>query len=155
MYIKERLVFNKKSGALIGFSDLGEINNLMMEQEDLHNRISIWPLVKVTVTFMLRGLFTSLTVIYTQFPAASKGYQLFVLQWKAIERLSRLGLCVMAISCDGVSNNRKMFELHDPISGLPYKAKNVFSSSKDMIYFICDPSHLIKTIRNCFSWGHL
>ena len=52
-------------------------------------------------------------------------------------------------------NNRKMFELHDPISGLAYKTTNVFSSSKEVVYFICDPPHLIKTIRNCFARGHL
>jgi len=33
MYIKEGLVFEKFSGALIGYSDLGEINNLLMEVE--------------------------------------------------------------------------------------------------------------------------
>ena len=71
MYIKEGLVFNKKSGALIGFSDLGEINNLMMVQEDLSTGMPARPLAKVMVTFMLRRLFTSFTFVYAQFSAAS------------------------------------------------------------------------------------
>ena len=52
----------------------------MMVQEDLSTGMPARPLAKVMVTFMLRGLFTSFTFVYAQFPAASsKGYQLFVL----------------------------------------------------------------------------
>ena len=99
---------------------------------------------------MIRGLFTSVKFIYAQFPAVStKGSDIFVIIWKAIHRLTRLGLVVVAITCDGASNNRKMFEMHGLTNGLPYKTFNVYDRKKQNIYFICDPPHLIKTIRNC------
>ena len=33
MYIKEGLVFDKSTGSLIGFADLGNVNNLFAEYE--------------------------------------------------------------------------------------------------------------------------
>lgn len=154
MYIKEGLAFDKTTGSLIGFSDLGDVNNLFAEYEQKDNAPK--RLAKVMMTLMVRGLFTSLKYIYAQFPAVStKGADIFTIIWKAIHRLTRLGLVVVAITCDGASNNRKMFDMHGLTNGLPYKTINVYDSKKQNIYFICDPPHLIKTIRNCFARGHL
>jgi len=155
MYIKEGLVFDKKTGALIGFADLGNINNLFSEYEDTANS-KPKPLAKAMLTFMLRGTFTNMKFLYAQFPAVStKGMDIFVLLWQAIDRLTRLGLTVLTVTCDGASNNRKMFEMHGLTNGLPYKTTNVFDVDKQEIFFICDPPHMIKTIRNCFARGNL
>ena len=60
MYLREGLVFQKSSGALIGYTDLGEMNNILNDAErqyknpDVHQR----PLAKVMLVFMVRGLFT-------------------------------------------------------------------------------------------------
>lgn len=156
MYIKEGLVFDKKTGSLIGFADLGDINNLFSEYEDSAANSKPKPLAKVMLTFMLRGLFTNMKFVYAQFPAVStKGTDIFVLLWKAIDRLTRLGLTVVTVTCDGASNNRKMFEMHGLTNGLPYKTTNVFDADKREVFFICDPPHMIKTIRNCFARGNL
>ena len=60
-----------------------------------------------------RGLFTSLKFPYVQFPAIStKGSSLFPLLRKIVARLTRLGLVVLGVVCDGASDN-KMFSLHN------------------------------------------
>lgn len=47
MYIKEDLVYDKHEGVLVGFADLGYINN-----QDV--------LAKSVMTFMVKGVFSSL-----------------------------------------------------------------------------------------------
>ena len=160
MYIREGLLFDKHSGALIGFADLGNVNNLLAEYEQQHessnDSFCQRPIAKCMVVFMIRGLFSSLQYVYAQFPAVStKGHQLFVLLWKVIGRLTRLGFEVLAVTCDGAKNNRKMFSMHVPLGQLPYKTTNIHQSTQRTIYFICDPPHVLKTIRNCFARGKL
>ena len=64
MHIREGLVYDKHSGALLGFTDLGKVNNLLMEFEpslslDVHTK----NLSKTMLVLMVRGLF-----IHLQFP---------------------------------------------------------------------------------------
>ena len=158
MYIKEGLLYNKNSGALVGFEDLGDINNIIaqFERQAETEHALPRPVAKCMLTFMVRGLFTSIKFVYAQFPTTSaKGCNIFVLAWKAIERLTRLGFQVLAIVCDGAKNNRRMFNLHSIDSDLCYKTQNVYCETKHPIFFICDPPHLMKTARNCFSRGNL
>ena len=161
MYIKEGLLYNKHSGTLVGFEDLGDINNLIAEFESQAVCESpCRPLAKCAcmLTFKVRGLLTSIKFVYAQFPASSpKGCNIFILIWQAIERLTRIGFKVLAIVCDGAKNNRRMLKLHSTGTGddLCYKTHNVYSEDKHPVFFICDPPHLIKTSRNCFSMGKL
>ena len=111
-------------------------------------------LAKCMLVFMIRGLFNSLKFPYAQFPASStKGAQLFPLLHKAIFRLTRLGITVVSVTADGASDNRRLFSLHGTGKDLIYKTVNVFTPQKSPIFFVSDPSHLIKTIRNCFAQG--
>ena len=66
MYIKENLVFNKHSGALIGFVDLCEINNhLIVLERSLDEMITEnLQLAKNVMTIMVRGLFTHLRYVH-------------------------------------------------------------------------------------------
>lgn len=160
MYIKEGLIFNKHNGCLIGFQDLGDMNNLIAKYENQHNENEGMflrrPLAKTMVVFMIRGLFTNLKFPYAQFPAASaKGDDLFPLLWKVILRLTRLELQVLAVTCDGAKSNRKMFKMHGATKGVPYKTNNYFTKTNEPIFFICDPPHILKTLRNCFARGQL
>ena len=95
------------------------------------------PLAKTMVVFMIRGLFTSLKFPYSQFPTASaKGDDLFLLLWKAILRLTRLGLQVLGITCDGTKSNRKMFRMHGITNGIPYKTSNYYTKTNDPNFFM-------------------
>ena len=69
---------------------------------------------------------------------------------QAIKHLTCLGIVVVAITCDGASDNCKMFSMHAPDDPSVYKTVNLFSQDEQPIFFISDPPHLIKTIRNCF-----
>ena len=144
MYVKEGLVFNKRTGALTGFVDLGDItNHLETYSEPKHK------LAKTVVVLMVRGLVSSLVFPYAMFGAASlTGPDLFQLVWKAIGRLTRLGFCPLVITCDGAKNNRKMFAMHGDQK--VYKTVNIYSHDRHPIFFISDPPHLLKCIRNCF-----
>ena len=108
------------------------------------------------LVFMVRGLFTKMKFAYAQFPAAStKGADLFPIFRTVLHRLTRLGICVIAVTCDGASDNRRMFSLHNLKDKMVYKTRNVYSKNDNTIFFISDPPHLIKTIRNCFQRGKL
>ena len=61
----------------------------------------------------------------------------------------------MTITCDGASDNRKMFAMFNSDADLSYKIVNVYTKDRDEIFFISDPPHLLKTIRNCFARGKL
>lgn len=99
MYIREGLVYNKYTGRMTGFVELGDVNNhlLAFEQslklEENGERGHV--LAKSMVVMMVRGLFTPLKFAYAQFPCARMtGDMLFQPFWKAVYRLERMGLKV-------------------------------------------------------------
>ena len=53
---------------------------------------------------------------------------------------------------DRGATNRSLIKLHQPCSAgsLVYKVPNPYSSDSRFLYFISDPPHLVKTMRNCF-----
>ena len=99
MHIREDLVYEKHSGALIGFTNLGEINEhlLAFQRSVSTDQSSPEPLSKSVMMFMVRGLFTSLHFPYAQFPCASiTADLLFDPFWEAVFRLERCGFKVCA-----------------------------------------------------------
>ena len=97
MHIKENLVYDKLSGNLIGFTHLGEVNNhlLPFEQDVDHMSPDNLSLAKSMMTFMIRGLFTSLKFPYAHFPCLKiSGELLFDPFWEAVYRLERCGFRV-------------------------------------------------------------
>ena len=148
MYVKADLVYNKTASVLIGFIDLGNINNLLHESASSEWR----PIAKTVAVFMVQRVFSDFEFPYAVFPAVSlSGSDLYPLMWEAIGRLTINGFHIHAVTADGAKPNQKLFRLHDPKSKLPFKVENVFSPERHPIYFISDPPHLIKTIRNCLA----
>ena len=100
MHVKEELVYDKHTGQLIGFVNLGEINTHLQEFErslaaDSSPSPTQPPLASTMMTFMVRGLFSSLQYPYAQFPCSNlTGDQLFEPFWEAVSRLERLGFKV-------------------------------------------------------------
>ncbi len=102
MHIREDLIYEKHSGALIGFANLGEVNNhlLAFERTMSSDQSSPLPLAKSMMTFMVRGLFTSLHFPYAQFPCAKvTGDLLFDPFWEGVFRLERCGFKVCVGVC--------------------------------------------------------
>ena len=73
MHIKEDLVYDKHSGELVGFVNLGETNNrlIQFERQVESSTCEHEPLANSIVVLMVRGLFTHLQFPYAQFPCAS------------------------------------------------------------------------------------
>ncbi len=108
------------------------------------------PLANSMLVLMVRGLFSRMMFPYAQFPCAKlRGFELFDVFWEAVERLERCGFNVLACTCDGLSVNRRFFKLHG--SGDVHKVVNPYSPEKRPLFFISDPPHLIKTVRNSWS----
>lgn len=96
MHIKEDLVYDKHSGEMIGFVNLGEINNhLMAFEQAVKGEEDDDTLANSMMVIMVRGLFTPLRFPYVQFPCNKiTGAMLFSPFWKAVYHLERMGLKV-------------------------------------------------------------
>ena len=153
MKIKEGLVYNKHSGKVIGFTDLGDINNELIQLEKGTDSEHP-PIATHVLVLMIRGIFFKLEFPYAHF--GTEGISADILSpivWEAIRRLEIDGIKVICITADGDSSNRKFFRMHkSPELTIPYKTKNPYATVDRWIYFIADSPHLIKTVRNC--WSH-
>ena len=80
MHICEDLVYDQHTGALLGFTNLGDINSHLdrFEQSLQTNTISDSVLAKTMLVIMVQGLFMKLQYPYTQFPSVKlSGDQIF------------------------------------------------------------------------------
>lgn len=90
MHIKESIVYNKNSGEMIGFIDLGDVNNhiLAFEQSLEAEKSDILlseSLVKTTLVIMMKGLFTPFRFPYAHFACATlSGDLLFHPFWEVV-----------------------------------------------------------------------
>ena len=155
MHIKEDLVFDKYTGRLIGFTNVGKVNDLLLQFERSleSDQDSTVPIAKSMLVLFVRGLFNNLEFPYAQFACKSlSGDLLFNPFWEAVYRLERMGLKVIAATADGASPNRRFFRLHMQSSeDHEYKTVNPYAEDKRFIYFFSDPPHILKTIRNCLA----
>lgn len=90
MYIKEELVYDKHSGSLIGFVNMGDINTHLFAYERSINQDTApaESLANTMMVFMVQGLLSSLSFAYAQFPCRKvTGQLLFNPFWEAIFRL--------------------------------------------------------------------
>lgn len=155
MKIKGDLCFNKYTCELIGFTNIGDINNQLdqFEQQCVNPSSMTRTVASHMLVFMVRGIFTSLEFPYAQFPTTGiTADSLFPLVWEAVYNLESCGFKVVAFACDGATPNRKFFAMHGGNKKLIYKTTNIYSDDpKDEIYFFSDVPHLLKTTRNCWS----
>lgn len=124
-----------------------------MEKEDKSVSLATSVLV-----LMVRGLFIRLEFPYASFPTTGvTGDALFPILWEAVRRLEICELKVIGITSDGASPNRSFFRIHEPkgqaksSKSVTYKTRNVYSDDSRYIFFVSDPPHLLKTIRNCLN----
>ena len=98
MYIHEDIVYDKHSGAMIVFTNLGEINEYLaaFEKSKLEHKPKCPDPAKTMMVFMVRGLFNSLQFPYAQFPCANlSGDMLYDPFWEAVMRIENCGLKVL------------------------------------------------------------
>ena len=152
MKIQENLVWDKHTGELIGYVDLGDadVNLATFDKPDI--------VATHVLVIMVRSIDNPFKFSLANFSTttATAG-QLFTLFWKAVGILElSCQLKVIAVTCDGASTNRKMFKMHfimndsDPDIDVVYKTKNLYCTDRH-IFFIADQPHLLKTARNCLA----
>ena len=148
-------MYDKHSGALLGFTDLGDVNNLLMKfGRSLKSDAPTESLSKSMLVLMVRGLFTRLQFPYAQFACSLvTGDQLFSPFWEGVWRLERCDFMVVVAMADGAAPNRTFMRIRRAVGSdsFPYKVLNPFTSEERYIHFISDPPHLLKTVRNCWA----
>ena len=100
MHVREDLVYDKHTGELVGFANLGDINQhlLAFEQSLSDSNSHDRPLAKTMMVFMVRGLFSKLHFPYVQFPCSSVSCDLLLqLLWEAVGRIETCGLKVRIV----------------------------------------------------------
>lgn len=111
------------------------------------------PLANSMLVLMVRGLLSRLQFPYAQFPCtALSGHQLYEPFWEAVGRLECCGFKVLALTCDGLAANRRLFKLHSQDDHpFVHKVANPYASDGRHLFFFSDPPHLIKTVRNAWA----
>lgn len=153
--IKSGLVFSKSSGNLIGFVNLGDVNDEITEFEaSCKHDISLKKASPILATHMfvvmLRAIKKpSFTFPIAQYPSANlTGSSMYPIVWDTIEALELNDIHVVSITSDGASSNRNFYVLSAEKGEIPYKVENPYRPLQ-YIYFFCDAPHLLKTARNC------
>ena len=129
--IKSNRVFDKLSGELIGFVDLGDpMTNFATLADDDH-------IATHALAFLVRGLCADLKHIIAYFVTGNvTSFQIMPLFWRTVAVLEvSLNLDVCAAVNHGASPNRKFFRPHSKLSqGLDcdvvYKTPNIFAPSQ-------------------------
>lgn len=146
MKIKSSLVYSVRSGAVVGFVDVGCIGNEILQFEKRCKDGDV-PIASHVMVLMIRGIFTSLRSPIGYFPSLSiASHQLYPCMWETVMLLEAVGFSVRAFVSDGASPNTKFYRMHGPRDGLVYSTPHPASPHK--LYFFCDPPHLMKTTRN-------
>ena len=149
--IKSNLVYSKSSGKLKGFTECGDINDVI--KDFVNNKIAEHDddLATHIIAFMVRGIFSPLKQVFAYYPCRGfTAHQLYWSVWGAVAALESGGFRVRALVSDGASPNRKFYRLHaDMTDGHrpTYYTVNRFAPER-RLYFVCDVPHLIKTTRN-------
>ena len=155
MKVQENLVWDKQTGDLIGFVDLGDphLNYATLQK---HDEVASHILV-----FFVHSVIKPFKFFIGKFCYQyAKAVQMFPLFWKEV------GICeencnlkVVGVTSDGTFSNRSMCRMHLNMTkaedvnndDVVYRTLNIFADEKSFIYFISDPPHLTKTARNCLA----
>ena len=156
MKIKADLVYRKSTGQLVGYTELGNINDeLRLFESKVKSEEYRQDFATHVIVYMVRGIFTNLVYPFGFF--ASLGFtaaQLFPCTMEAISIIESIGLKVRVLTSDGATPNRKFFDmLTVEEEGNIYWTTNPHDESRK-IYFMSDVPHLLKTTRNCLENSH-
>ena len=102
MHIRQDIAFDKHTGEMIGFCNLGDVNEHLLQFErslsESDDTSASENSPKTMMVFMVRGLFSKLQFPYAQFPCADlSGEMLYEPFWEAVGRLETCWLKVHVI----------------------------------------------------------
>ncbi|KAK3908148.1 Transposable element P transposase, partial [Frankliniella fusca] len=164
MHIRQDIVINKKTGEIIGYANLRQVEKDLADIEaEISKTDSAHPVAKTVLVYLAQGVTNPLLSAVGIYPSRDlSAGQLFSRTWDIVYTLESCGLKVLCLICDGASINKKFFSMHpaiDPLSvksQFTYATKNLAAAEDRPLFFMVDPPHLLKTIRNCLanSYSH-
>ena len=110
--IQEDSVWDKHSGELIEFVDLGDIYTNYATLK------SVKKLAGHVLVFLVKSIMNPLSYSFANF--ATNGvtaFQILPIFWKAVCYLEKINLEVIAATADGASSNEKFFKVHKLLNG--------------------------------------
>ena len=140
MKIQENLVWDKHTGELIGYVDLGntELNYVALPKA---NEFS-----SHVIVFLVRSIAKPLKFILATFATKDiQASQISPLLWKALRRCELNSLKVIAVTCDGASANRKLSKMHfhlrfddavNPNVDVTYRRRNVHNLQEQQFIYL-------------------
>lgn len=162
VYISQNLVHKKSTGEIIGYTKLSEVQQEILDLERAIKETAEEttvppptspPLVKRILSFMVKGVSSSVKAVVASYGVASLTKEdLMDYTWDVIEACECKDIRIVAVVCDGSPINRSFIDMHPPVtkleSGVVFDTVNVYSPERN-IYFFSDLPHLAKTARNC------
>lgn len=159
MKIREGLVYDKCNDQLIGFVQLDDITNSLLQLERTCKSTPAPSVATHMLLLLVRGLTISLRFPLAQFPTTGvTAYELCSLVTEAVLRLEMLGFKVICLTSNGASPNRKLYRrlatncISDDM--VPFKMENMYSDENRNVYLMSDVPYLLKTTRNCWANSH-
>ncbi|KAK3920828.1 Transposable element P transposase [Frankliniella fusca] len=154
--LAERVVFQKSSGKLLGYTTLDDIDREMKCLENLienPDQNEDQTTASTVLVYMVKGVTNGIKEVVATFAAGKlSANQLYIWTWKVIGALEKSGIAVLAFVSDGSSVNRAFIKKNKPAtqhpSGIVFDTWNKATSCRKL-YFFADVPHLLKTIRNC------
>ena len=154
--IKSGLAYSAHSGKILGFTEVGPLNEELKAFERKCKGETDAPLASHMLVLMVRGITSELQKPLAYFPCEHGflAYELYNVLNEAVELLEFAGLSVHCLVSDGASSNRKLYNmLRNPdddsstIDGTTFATDHVIRRG-ERLFFFSDVPHLIKTTRN-------
>jgi len=170
VHLKRNLVLHKRTGRLIGYVKLTELDQEFAALQQTFSKIcessggigdpsasNKPPLAEKMLTYMATNIATGVHAVVACYGVHNvMKEKLYELTWDVIGTIERCDLPVIAIVCDGAAINRAFYHMHPPAtktaSGVVFDTINIYAPHR-LIYFISDAPHLLKTCRNCLYYS--
>ncbi|KAK7089540.1 uncharacterized protein [Littorina saxatilis] len=141
MTIKSDLVFESRSGQLVGFVHSDKDCGLKPNRK----------LATHALVFYAVGINSNLKMSLGFFPTKSAtADQLYSLFWQAVACLEEAGFKVVVSTSDKAPPNQRLYQMMGDPDQVVYRTVNLLTPER-WIFLISDPPHLIKTVRNNLS----
>ncbi|KAK3924128.1 DNA transposase [Frankliniella fusca] len=159
MHVRSDIVIDKKTGDIIGYAHLRKVEKDLADMEAEISSSNFSPsLAKTVLVFLVQGVSNPLLGVVGIYPSKDlSSSQLFSRVWDVIYTMESCGLKVLSLICDGAAMNKKFFRIHPGVDALQvgsdnvYATKNLAATEERLLYFMVDPPHLLKTLRNCLA----
>ena len=148
--VKEGLVFDQSTWELVGFTDLGsdeaDMKDLVRESNDPTIN-SDAGLATHVLQFFFKSLFANFEYPCAYFLTNGvKSSQLNNIFWEGVSVLHSLNFQILLVCCDGAASNRAFVKMNTRNGDAQSEGYNFFSQCP--LFFMSDPPHLIKKLRN-------